>query len=238
MALVVIDNRKPEDKLRFYQCGYCTASLLVDCRNCRTSTDKSGNLGHCFLDETAWYKGGFSIGQLSKPCCGPCLAAWPNWQTKQVNKASNHFWKHQHQICEGCVVTLEIEGVAVAADEPGVAAPAAAPTPQQPPPPPQPPINHAMQQLRIMETKVAVLEAQVGEMSEKFQVSMIKMQLALEVKMEEQEQRMSVRMDMRDDKVAELEVEIVTMSKTIDAQDGCDAAYIVPQKEKLSTGTH
>ena len=129
-------------------------------------------------------------------------------------------------------MTLEIEGVAVAADEPGVAAPAAAPTPQQPPPPPQPPINHAMQQLRIMETKVAVLEAQVGEMSEKFEVSMIKMQLALEVKMEEQEQRMSVRMDMRDDKVAELEVEIATMSKTIDAQDGCDAAYIVPQKEK------
>ena len=129
-------------------------------------------------------------------------------------------------------MTLEIEGVAVAADAPGVAAPAAAPTPQQPPPPPQPPINHAMQQLRIMETKVAVLEAQVGEMSEKFEVRMIKMQLALEAKMDEQEQRMSVRMDMRDDKVAELEVQVAMMSKTIDAQDDCEAAYVVPQKEK------
>jgi len=178
------------------------------------------------------------------------MAGWPSWTTKQAHKVAN-FWKHSHQICDDCVVTLEIAGapaiavaagapvVAVAADAPGVAAPAAAPTPQQPPPPPQPPINHAMQQLRIMETKVAVLEAQVGEMqvasevmSEKFEVRMIKMQLALEAKMDEQEQRMSVRMDMRDDKVAELEVQVAMMSKTIDAQDDCEAAYVVPQKEK------
>jgi len=238
MALVVTDNRKPEDKLRFYQCGFCTASLLVDGRNCRKSRDKQGNFSHCVLDEAAWYRGSFSIGKLSKPCCGPCLAAWPSWKTKQVNKASNHFWKHSHQICDGCVVTSEIEGVAVAADAPGVAAPAAAPTPQQPPPPPQPPINHAMQQLRTMENKVAVLEAQIGEMqvasevmSEKFEERMIKMQLALEAKMDEQEQRMSVRMDMRDDKVAELEVQVAMMSKTIDAQDDCEDAYVVPQKE-------
>ena len=82
-----------------------------------------------------------------------------------------------------------------------------------------------------METKVAVLEAQVGEMSEKLEVRMIKMQLALEAKMDEQEQRMSVRMDMRDDKVAELEVQVAMMSKTIDAQDDCEDAYVVPQKE-------
>ena len=40
MALVVIDHRKPEDKWRFFQCGFCAASLLVDCRNCRRSRDK------------------------------------------------------------------------------------------------------------------------------------------------------------------------------------------------------
>ena len=146
-------------------------------------------------------------------------------------------------------MTSEIEGVAVAADAPGVAAPAAAPTPQQPPPPPQPPINHAMQQLRIMETKVAVLEAQVGEMqvasevmSEKFEERMIKMQLALEAKMDEQEQRMTVRMDMRDDTVAVLEAQVEMMSKTIeelqlaleekgDRQENCEDAYEMPHEE-------
>ena len=78
---------------------------------------------------------------------------------------------------------------------------------------------------------MAVLEAQIGEMqvacevmSEKFEERMIKMQLALEAKMDEQEQRMSVRMDMRDDKVAELEVQVEMMSKTIDAQDNCEDA--------------
>ena len=135
-------------------------------------------------------------------------------------------------------MTSEIEGVAVAADAPGVAAPAAAPTPQQPPPPPQPPINHAMQQLRTMENKVAVLEAQVGEMqvasevmSQKFEETMVNMQLAMEAKMDEQEQRMSVRMDMRDDNVAELEAQVEMMSKTIDAQDNCEDAYFVPHEE-------
>ena len=147
------------------------------------------------------------------------------------------------------MVTLEIEGVAVAADAPGVAAPAAAPTPQQPPPPPQPPINHAMQQLRIMETKVAVLETQIGEivatsevMSQTCEERMIKMQLAMDAKMDEQEQRMTVRMDMRDDTVAVLEAQVDLMSKTIeelqlaleekgDRQENCEDAYEMPQEE-------
>ena len=104
-----------------------------------------------------------SIGNISKPCCGPCLAAWPTWQTNQVNKASNHFWKHNHQICERCVVTSEIESAAVAADAPGMAAPAAAPTPQPLPPPHQLSSNHAMQQFRTMENKKAVLAARARE---------------------------------------------------------------------------
>ena len=60
---------------------------------------------------------------------------------------------------------------------------------------------------------------------------MIKMQLELEVKMYEQGQKMSVRMDMHDDKVAELEVQVAMMSKTIDAQDNCEDAYFVPHEE-------
>ena len=59
----------------------------------------------------------------------------------------------------------------------------------------------------------------------------IKMQLELEAKMYEQAQKMSVRMDMHDDKVAELEVQVAMMSKTIDAQDDCEDAYVVPHKE-------
>ena len=58
----------------------------------------------------------------------------------------------------------------------------------------------------------------------------IKMQLELEAKMYEQAQKMSVRMDMHDDKVAELEVQVAMMSKTIDAQDDCEDAYVVPHK--------
>ena len=251
MALVVTDDRKPEDRVAFYQCGFCTASLFVDGRNCRKSRDNQGNFNHCVLDEAAWYKGSFSIGKNAKPCCNSCMAAWPSWKTKQANKVRYHFWKHSHQICDGCVVTSEIAGapaiavaagapvVAVAADAPGVAAPAAAPTPQQPPPPPQPPnFNHAMQHLRTMENKVAVLEAQIGEMqvasevmSQKFEETMVNMQLAMEAKMDEQEQRMSVRMDMRDDNVAELEAQVEMMSKTIDAQDNCEDAYFVPHEE-------
>ena len=123
MALVVLDHRKPDDKSKFFQCGFCDASLWVDCRNCCRSRDKRGNLAHCRVEETAWYRGGFSLGKLSKPCCGPCLEPWPDWRTRQENKASNNFWKHPHQICGECVVTLEIEGVAVAVDAAGVAAP-------------------------------------------------------------------------------------------------------------------
>ena len=147
------------------------------------------------------------------------------------------------------MVTLEIEGVAVAVDAAGVAAPAAAPMPQQPPPPPHPPGNHAMQQRDIMETKVTVLETQSREivatsevMSRTCEERMIKMQLALEVKMEEQEQRMTVRMDIRDDHIAMLEREVETMSKTIeelqlaleekgDRQENCEEAYEMPQEE-------
>ena len=147
------------------------------------------------------------------------------------------------------MVTLEIEGVAVAVDAAGVAAPAAAPMPQQPPPPPHPPGNHAMQQRDIMETEVTVLETQSREivatsevMSRTCEERMIKMQLALEVKMDEQEQRMTVRMDMRDDTVAMLEAQVEMMSKTIeelqlaleekgDRQENCEEAYEMPQEE-------
>ena len=56
------------------------------------------------------------------------------------------------------------------------------------------------------------------------------MKSELEAKMYEQGQRMSVRIDMHDDKVAELEVQVAMMSKTIDAQDECEDAYVVPHK--------
>ena len=59
---------------------------------------------------------------------------------------------------------------------------------------------------------------------------LIKMQSELEAKMYEQGQRMSVRIDMHDGKVAELEVQVAMMSKTIDAQDECEDAYVVPHK--------
>ena len=42
------------------------------------------------------------------------------------------------------------------------------------------------------------------------------MQLSLEVKMDEQEQMMTVRMDMRDDTVAVLEAQVDMMSRTIE----------------------
>jgi hypothetical protein len=244
----------PEDRVAFYQCGFCSASLLVDGRNCRKSRDSQGNFNDCVLEEAAWYKGSFSLGKNAKPCCTSCIQPWTSWKTRQANKVAR-FWKHSHQICDGCIVTLEIAGapaiavaagapvVAVAADAPGVAAPAAAPTPQPPPPPLQPPnFNQAVQHLRTMETKVAVLEAQIGEMqvasevmSQKFEETMVNMQLGMEAKMDAQEQRMSVRMDMRDDIVAVLEAQVEMMSKTIeelqlameekrDAQDNCEAA--------------
>ena len=250
----------PGNRVAFYQCGFCSASLQVDCRNCRNSRDSRGNFSDCVLDEVAWYKGSFSIGKHGKPCCTSCMAGWPSWTTNQAHKVA-FFWKHSHQICDDCVVTLEIAGApaiavaagapvgAIAADAPGVAAPAAAPTPHQPPPPRQPPINHAMQQLRIMETKVAVLEAQVGEiqlvsavMSQKFEETMVKLQLDMEAKMEAQEQRMSVRMDTCDDTVAVLEAQVEMMSKTIeelqlaleekrDRQENCEDAYEMPHEE-------
>ena len=65
---------------------------------------------------------------------------------------------------------------------------------------------------------------------ENLEMRLIKMQSELEAKMYEQGQRMSVRIDMHDDKVAELEVQVAMMSKTIDAQDECEDAYVVPHK--------
>jgi len=72
-------------------------------------------------------------------------------------------------------------------------------------------------------------------MRENFEMRIIKMQLELEAKMYEQAQKMSMRMDMHDDQVAELEVQVAMMSKTIDAQDDCEDAYVVPHKD---TGLH
>ena len=108
-----------------------------------------------------------------------------------------------------------------------------------------------------METKVAVLEAQIGEMqvaseviSQKFEETMVKMQLAMEAKMDAQEQRMSVRMDMRDDNVAVLEAQVEMMSKTIeemqlameekrDAQEDCeDAQFIQVPHEQTGVQWH
>ena len=232
----------PEDRVAFYQCGFCSASLLVDGRNCRKTRDSQGNFNDCVLEEAAWYKGSFSIGRNAKPCCSTCIQPWPSWKTRQANKVAR-FWKHSHQICDGCICTLEIAGapaiavaagapvVALSADAPGVAAPAAAPTPQpvqftpQPPPPPlQPPnFNQAMQHFRTMETKVAVLEAQIGDMqvasevtSQKFEETMVNLQLAMESKMHEQDQRMVERLNMRDDTVQLLEAQIQWMSNTIE----------------------
>ena len=201
--LVTMTLALPDDRVVYYQCGFCSAFLVVDGRGCQNTRDCQGNLNDCLPEEVAWYKASFSIGKHGKPCCTSCIQAWSTWKTKQANKVAR-FMKYGNQICEGCTVTLQIAGapaVAVAADAPGVAAPAAAPTPQPmqfaPPPPPPPPqpqnFNQAMLNLRTVETKVAVLEAQVGEMqvateamSQKFEETMVEMQLAMEAKMDAQ----------------------------------------------------
>ena len=247
----------PEDRVAFYQCGFCTASLLVDGRNCRKTRDSQGNFNDCVLEEAAWYKGSFSIGRNAKPCCSSCIQPWPSWKTRQANKVAR-FWKHSHQICDGCICTLEIAGapaiavaagapaVAVAAHAPGVAAPAAAPTAQPPPPPFQPPnLDQAMQHLR---GKVAELEAQTSDMRvaavvtrQNFEETMMNLQLAMESKMQEQEQRSAARMDMQDDSLAGLQAQNLVMSKTIEelqrameareAHEDCEDTYLVPHSD-------
>ena len=103
-------------------------------------------------------QGGVLTWKIIQTLLWAMLGAMARLANQTGKQSQQYFWEAPHQICGECVVTLEIEGVAVAADAPGVHTPAAAPTPQQPPPPPHPPGNHAMQQRDIMETKVTVLE--------------------------------------------------------------------------------
>ena len=230
MALVVSDGRRAEDKIAHLQCSYCTATLYVNGQNCQMSHDSSGKPGVCNLDEIGWFKGSFSIGKGSKPCCGSCLVKNPAQNAKQANKVKYNFWKFHHQICPGCTVYAEIDGApafAVAASHaPAAAAHAATPAAQPPPPPfaaqpPPPPLqppnaNPEMHQLR---TRVAVLEAQqvsASVMTQNFEETMVNLQLAMESKMHEQEQRMVERLNMRDDTVQLLEAQIERMSKTIE----------------------
>ena len=230
MALVVSDGRKAEDKLAHLQCSYCTATLYINGQNCQLSHDSSGKPSVCNLDEIGWFKGSFSIGKGSKPCCGSCLVKNPAQNAKQANKVKYNFWKFHHRICPGCTVYAEIDGApafAVAASHaPAAAAHAATPAAQPPPPPfaaqpPPPPLqppnaNPEMHQLR---TRVAVLEAQqvsASEITQNFEETMVNLQLAMESKMHEQEQRMVERLNMRDDTVQLLEAQIQWMSNTIE----------------------
>jgi hypothetical protein len=73
-----------------------------------------------------------------------------------------------------------------------------------------------MHQLR---TRVAVLEAQqvsASEITQNFEETTMKLQLAMESKMHEQEQRMVERLNMRADTVQLLEAQIQWMSNTIE----------------------
>ena len=118
----------------------------------------------------------------------------------------------KYNTCEGCTVQCTVDAkythiivdaavpeVAVAA----AAAVAAAPTSHQqqvahppPPPPPQPQnFNQAMTTLRNMETKVAVLEAEIQAMGQR----MNELQLRVEERMDAQQLRFDERMDARDD---------------------------------------
>ena len=95
--------------------------------------------------------------------------------------------------------------------------------PQPPPPPPQPQnFNQAMITLRTMQTKVAVLEAQMQAMSEKMEETMAQMQLKMEhqmdaqtMEMDAQARRMNEKIEARDDEVAVLEAEVEVMSEKI-----------------------
>ena len=222
----------PDNRVGHYQCGYCFSFLVVDCRGCQKTRDCKGNHADCSLDEVAWYKASFSIGKHGKPCCSTCIQPWATWIKRQNNKVE-HFMKYGNQICEGCTVTLQIPNapaVAVAAVHPVAAAPAAAPmpqpvhfAPQPPPPPPQPQnFNQAMITLRTMETKVAVLEAQMQAMSEKMEETMAQMQLKMEhqmdaqtMEMDAQARRMNEKIEASADEVAVLEAEVEVMSQKI-----------------------
>ena len=207
----------PDNRVGHYQCGFCSSFLVVDGRGCQKTRDCKGNHADCSLDEVAWYKASFSIGKHGKPCCSTCIQPWDTWIKRQNNKVES-FIKYGNHICEGCTVTLQIPNapaVAVAAVAPVAAAPAAAPTPQPvqfaPPPPPPPPqpqnINQALITLRTMETKVAVLEAQMEVMSQKMEETMAEMDV--------QANTMNERMQARDDDVAVLAAQIKVMSQTI-----------------------
>ena len=108
----------------------------------------------------------------------------------------------KYNTCEGCTVTQQIAAVSEVASA-AAAAVAAAPTPHQvqvahppPPPPPQPQnLNQAIITLRNMETKVAVLEAEIQVMGQR----MDELQLKVEERMDAQQLRMDERMDARDD---------------------------------------
>ena len=168
LVLVTMTLALPDNRVGHFQCGFCSTFLVVDGRGCQKTRDCKGQHADCSLDEVAWYKASFSIGKHGKPCCSTCIQPWDTWIKRQNNKVES-FMKYGNQICEGCIVTLQIPNapaVAVAAVALVAAAPAAAPTPQPvqfpPPPPPPPPqpqnISQALITLRTMETKVAVLE--------------------------------------------------------------------------------
>ena len=255
MALVITDGRRAVDKIAFLQCAHCTATVYIDGTNCQKTRDRMGTHSHCQLEEIGWYKASFSMGKKSKPCCGSCMGGYPNHSSAQANKVTNNYWKHCHQICPGCTVFAEIGGipsiavpagdpaVAVAAHAPGVAAPTAAPTAQPPPPPFHPP--NLVQEVQHLRGKVAELEAQTSDMQvaaevtrQKFEETMVNLQLAMESKMQEQEQRSAARMDMQDDNLAGLQAQNLVMSKTIEelqlameareAHEDCEDTYLVP----------
>ena len=103
---------------------------------------------------------------------------------------------HTHIIVDAAVPEVAVAAAAAAAV-------AAAPTPHQqqvahppPPPPPQPQIfNQAITTLRNMETKVAVLEAEIQAMGQR----MDELQLRVEERMDAHQLRMDEWMDARDD---------------------------------------
>ena len=156
-VLVTMILALSDDRVRHFQCGFCSSFLVVDGRGCQKTRDCKGHFNDCILEEVAWYKASFSIGKHAKPCCSTCIQAWPTWKTKQANKVE-HFMKYGNQICEECTVTLQIPNALPVAPP--------QPAPQAPQPPPAPVLNLATiaQHQTVMGGFITSLQTELGDL--------------------------------------------------------------------------
>ena len=57
----------PEGRVGHFQCGFCASFLIVDGRGCQRTRDSRGLHSDCDLEEVAWYKASYAMGNMRNP---------------------------------------------------------------------------------------------------------------------------------------------------------------------------